>query len=233
MGINKKALVTGSAGGIGLAIANALSEVGFEVVGVDVREAPKGSNFDQAHLDLSDPDAIARFTQRHSEFDVLVNNAAVLVDRSLAETTLDDMQRLFEINMRAPVLLTRELLVGMRQRGWGRIINISSVGARTGGLSDTAVYNMTKAAIAAFTRFTARHEGRHGITSNAIAPGGVLTGMSAHLSQEQLAAFVALIPIGRMAQPEEVAGAAVFLASDSARFVTGVTLDVNGGMVMA
>jgi len=228
----RKALVTGSAGGIGWAIASALAEAGYEVLGVDIRDAPSGSSFEQEVLDLSDPEAISEFTARHAKVDVLVNNAAVLVDRPLSETTLDDMQRLFEINMRAPVLLTRALLGGMRQGNWGRIINISSVGARTGGMSDTSVYNMTKAAIASFTRFTARHEARFGITSNAIAPGGILTRMSEHLSPDQVAAFVAHIPVGRMAEPEEVAGAAVFLASDGARFVNGVTMDVNGGMIM-
>ena len=101
MSSTRKALVTGSAGGIGWAIASALSEVGYEVLGVDIREAPSGSSFQQESLDLSDPEAIEEFTARHPKIDVLVNNAAVLVDRPLSDTTLEEMQRLFEINMRA------------------------------------------------------------------------------------------------------------------------------------
>ena len=106
------------------------------------------------------------------------------------------------------------------------------MGARTGGTSQSAVYNMTKAGIASFTRFVARHYASQGVTSNAIAPGAIISGMTSHLSEAELDAVVAQVSLGRMAVPDEVAAAAVFLASDGAGYINGVTLDVNGGWVM-
>jgi NAD(P)-dependent dehydrogenase (short-subunit alcohol dehydrogenase family) len=228
----RTALVTGSAGGIGRAIATALAQAGHRVVGID-RTAEATAAIEQHGVDLSDPRALEQFTEALGPIDILVNNASVLVDKPLSDTTLDDFDLLFDVNLRAPVLLTRAVLPGMVESGWGRVINLSSVGARTGGVSNTAVYNMTKAGIASFTRFLARHYGSHGITSNAIAPGGIETNMTAHLTGAQRDAIAQQIPAGRMAPPVEVAGAAVFLASDEAAFVNGVTLDVNGGWVMA
>jgi 3-oxoacyl-[acyl-carrier protein] reductase len=226
------ALVTGSAGGIGRAIAEAMAEAGYAVRGVDVRMVDEAVSFQQDILDLSDASAIEEFVAMNTDIEILVNNASVLVDRPLEETSLDEIQTLFDVNLRAPILLTRGVLPHMADRGWGRVVNLSSVGARTGGMSNSAVYNMTKAGIASFTRFVARHYGPHGITANAIAPGGIETGMTAHLTEQQRAAIVAQIPAGRMAQPHEVASAALYLAGEEAAFVNGVTLDVNGGWVM-
>lgn len=228
---SRTALVTGSAGGIGRAIAEAMAESGLRVIGVD--RVPAADGFEQLGLDLADADALTSALAELGPIDILVNNASVLVDRPLADISLMEIDLLFDVNLRAPVLITRAVLPGMVERGWGRVINLSSVGARTGGVSDTAVYNMTKAGIASFTRFVARHYGGHGITANAIAPGGIRTGMTAHLDDDQLAAIARQIPAGRLAEPHEVAGVAVFLASDAAAFVNGVTLDVNGGWIMA
>ncbi len=231
--VSRTALVTGSAGGIGDAIARALQGAGLEVIGVDRQEHPHTGLAHYELVDLADPVACASLMARVGPVDVLVNNASVLVVRSLEEMELDDFDTLFDINLRAPVLLTRAALPGMIERGWGRIINLSSVGARTGGVSQSAVYNMTKAGIGSFTRFVARHYAAHGITSNAIAPGAIVSGMTSHLSPEDISAVVAQVPAGRMAHADEVAAAAVFLASEGAAYVNGVTLDVNGGWVMA
>jgi 2-hydroxycyclohexanecarboxyl-CoA dehydrogenase len=226
------ALVTGSAGGIGRAIALALQDAGLRVIGVDRAPQTDGALAITETVDLADAEACEQLVRRVSRVDVLVNNASVLVVRPLEELELDDFQSLFDINMRAPVLLTRGFLAGMSERGWGRVINLSSVGARTGGVSESAVYNMTKSGIASFSRYVARHYAQHGITSNAIAPGAITTGMTGHLSAADVDALVAQVPAGRMAGPEEVAAVAVFLASDGAGYVNGVTLDVNGGWVM-
>jgi len=184
-------------------------------------------------VDLADAAACEALVAKLGRVDILVNNASVLVDRPLEGMQLEDFDLLFHVNLRAPVLLTRAVLPGMAERGWGRIVNLSSVGARTGGMSQSAVYNMTKAGVGSFTRFVARHYAAYGITSNAVAPGGIETGMTAHLDEDMRAAIVRQIPVGRMAAPHEVASAVVFLASEEAAFVNGVTLDVNGGWVMA
>lgn len=226
------AMVTGSASGIGRAIALALQDAGLKVIGVDRAPQPDGALPFTEVVDLADADACESLVRRVGRVDVLVNNASLLVVRPLEDMELHDFQSLFDINMRAPVLLTRGVLPGMAERGWGRIINLSSVGARTGGVSESAVYNMTKAAIASFSRYVARHYANQGITSNAIAPGAITTGMTSHLTDADVNALVAQVPAGRMAEASEVASVAVFLASDSAAFVNGVTLDVNGGWVM-
>ncbi len=226
------AVVTGSAGGIGRAIAVALAESGHEVVGVDRVPQPDGAIERTEVVDLADAAACEDLVARLGRVDVLVNNASVLVVRPLEDLELTDFDTLFNVNQRAPVLLTRGVLPGMAERGWGRIINLSSVGARTGGVSHSAVYNMTKAAIASFTRFAARHYASDGITANAIAPGAIETAMTAHITPAEREALIAQVPVGRMASPEEVANVAGFLASDGAAYVNGVTLDVNGGWVM-
>jgi len=229
----RTALVTGSASGIGRAIAIALQAEGLEVIGADRLPQTDGAIARTIEVDLADARACEELMDEVGSVDVLVNNASILIVRPIEEFALDDFQSLFDINLRAPVLLTRAVLPGMAERGWGRIINLSSVGARTGGASQSAVYNMTKAGIASFSRFVARHYGAMGITSNAIAPGAIETGMTAHLTDAERIGFIAQVPAGRMAQPSEVAAAAVFLASDGAGYVNGVTLDVNGGWVMA
>lgn len=230
--MTRVALVTGSAGGIGRAIAVALHNAGLEVIGVDRVAQDDGVLGRTEVVDLAELDACEDLMRRVGRVDVLVNNASVLVVKPLPDLDAHDFSVLFDVNLRAPVLLTRAALPGMIERGWGRVINLSSVGARTGGVSQSAVYNMTKAGIASFTKFVARHYGGNGVTSNALAPGGIMTAMASHMTDDDKAALVAQIPAGRMAVPEEVASAAVFLASDEAGYVNGVTLDVNGGWVM-
>jgi NAD(P)-dependent dehydrogenase (short-subunit alcohol dehydrogenase family) len=120
----------------------------------------------------------------------------------------------------------------MKPRGWGRIIGISSVGARTGGVSHSAIYNATKAAMISLIKNFARNYGPYGITANAVAPGAVEGFMTAHLTPEERAAVIAGVPLGRFAEPIEIATVVAFLASDGASFINGATIDVNGGWVM-
>ncbi len=230
------ALVTGSSGGIGRATVVALAASGHEVIGLDLRAGDDPLLGRSIALDLADGPAVEALCDSIGRVDVLVNNAALLIERPVAEITIDQIDRMVAVNQRAALLLARGLGERMRSRGWGRIVNVSSIGARTGGVTDSGVYAMTKAAMLAMTKNLARALGPDGITVNAVAPGLIDTPMSRGqdaLRPGFLERTAAGAPLGRLGRPEEVAAVIAFLASDAASFVTGVTLDVNGGWVMA
>ncbi len=233
MTASRRALVTGTARGIGRAIAEALARSDCEVVGVDVLEQETGALARAVRADLADPAVPAAVVSAHGPFDILVNNAAVLITRPIPEFTLEDFERTVAINLRAPFLLCQVALPAMARRGWGRIVNISSVGARTGGVSQSAVYNATKAALISLTKNIARNYGPFGVTANAVAPGAVETAMAAHLQPDERSSYLAQIPLRRFSRPEEIAAVVEFLVSDRASYITGATIDINGGWVMA
>ncbi|CAN5508034.1 SDR family oxidoreductase [soil metagenome] len=226
------ALVTGSARGIGLAIAAALAAAGHRVVGVDILDQADGPCERVVQADLADPAVPGQVLRDHGPFDVLVNNAALFIHQPLPEVTLDDFDRQVAINMRATFLLCQAAAPLMAERGWGRIVNISSIGARTGGVSQSAVYNATKAAIISLTKNFARNYGAQGVTANAVAPGAVDSYMTRHIIPEYREQYVAQIPAGRFSQPAEIASVVDFLASDGAGYVNGAVIDVNGGWLM-
>lgn len=229
------ALVTGSARGIGRAIAEALARSGHRVVGADVIAQEPGVLDRVAQVDLADPGACRELIADVGRIDVLVNNAAILIEKPIEAVELRDFDLTVAVNLRAVFLLSQTSVVGMSERGWGRIINISSIGARTGGLSQSAVYAATKAGVIALTKNFARNYGPRGITANAVAPGAVDAPM-ARLQQLQTPGMweriTQEVALRRFAHPSEVAAVVDFLAGDAASFVTGATIDVNGGWLM-
>jgi NAD(P)-dependent dehydrogenase (short-subunit alcohol dehydrogenase family) len=238
------AIVTGAAGGLGGAVARELAGRGRTVVGVDL-EAERiatggedGGRIEPLAADLGRWEdcerVVAETVARHGRIDILVNAAAVLWRTELDEIDADRFARIFDINCRGAFLLMRGALRDMETRGWGRIVNVTSVGVHTGGYSLTsAVYEATKGAVGNFTRTFARYGAPRGILVNSVAPGGMRTPMLARETPAELLAVVERdIPVGRLAEPEEVAGVIAYLAGEENTYVSGATFDVNGGVVM-
>ncbi len=231
------ALVTGSARGMGRAMAEVLAESGHRVVGLDVLKQDPGPMERVIAADLLDPAVpagiVADILATEGRLDILVHNAAVYVPtHPLPDVTMEDYDLQTGVNLRAVFFLSQAAAEAMRPNGWGRIIGISSVGARTGGVSHSAVYNAAKAGVISLMKNFARNYGRYGVTANAVAPGAVEGFMTAHLTQEERAALTAILPLGRFAEPIEIARVVGFLASDEASYITGATIDVNGGWIM-
>lgn len=231
------ALVTGSARGMGRAMCEVLAASGHRVVGLDRVDQERGPLERVIAADLLDPAVpaavVAEILATEGRLDVLVHNAAVLLHHhSIPEVTLEDYDLQTGVNLRAVFFLSQAAAEAMRPNGWGRIIAISSVGARTGGLSNSAVYAATKSGVISLMKNFARNYGPHGITANAVAPGAIDGFMTEHMSAAERESFTKLVPLGRFADPIEVAHVVDFLASDRASFVNGATIDVNGGWVM-
>ena len=231
------ALVTGSARGMGRAMCEVLAEAGCRVVGLDRLDQDRGPLERVVSADLLDPavprQVVDELVATEGRLDILVNNAAVYVwQHPLPEVTPADFDLQVGVNLRGVFFMSQAAAEVMRPRGWGRIISISSVGARTGGVSNSAVYNSAKAGVISLMKNFARNYGPYGITANAIAPGAIEGYMTDHLSAEEKARFVSMIPLGRFAAPREVATVVGFLASDAASYINGATIDVNGGWIM-
>lgn len=239
------AVVTGAGRGIGAASAERLLRRGYRVVLV-ARDAERlaaiaAPHGDRAHAhpaDLASADAceqaIAVTVARWGRVDVLVNNAAVLGREPLDEVTRTSLERLFAVNFGAVLWLCRAAMADMETRGWGRIVNLTSVGVHTGGYSlSSAAYEASKAAVANLTKTLARHGAPRGILVNAVAPGATRTRMlTGETPAPVLAALEADTPLGRLAEPDEIAAAVEFLASSGNTYASGATFDVNGALAM-
>jgi acetoacetyl-CoA reductase/3-oxoacyl-[acyl-carrier protein] reductase len=238
----KLALVTGASRGIGSAIARALLTKGYRVAcGFHAHEAGA------AALEREFPGAFAvgidirrrasirraiRNIEQHfgAAIDILVNNAAIADEKPLADISDADWDRMLETNLRGPFALSQETLPAMTQKGWGRIVNIVSIGGQWGGMRQVH-YAASKAGLINFTQSLAKLYSRDGITANAVSPGLIATDMTQkELRSKAGKAKCAQIPVGRVGTAEEVAAAVVFLCSEEAGYITGHTLNVNGGL---
>ena len=176
-------------------------------------------------------DMLRRAMDRFGHIDILVNNAGILTPHKLAGITLEDWHALMSVNLDAAMLLTQAVVPGMKDAGWGRVINMASYAWKSGGLTAGTAYSVSKAALVGLTYSTARELTGTGITANAIAPAYVVSPMIMNqLSDEDRARQLAAIPVGRFCEPEEVAHTVRFLASPLAGFMTGLTIDMNGGL---
>ena len=237
-------MVTGAARGIGLAIAHAFAAEGAVLGLLDVRTEVEAvatalgpGAAPVAVVDLADPEdtrtALASVIDELGGIDVLVNNAGIFELKGLLDLTVEDWDRLQDVNARSMLVTTQVAARAMIAAGTGgRIVNLASMAAKRPA-ADQAHYAASKAAVVALTQATALELGTHGITANAICPGYVLTDMGGDTrTAEQVAGWSAMSPLGRCAEPDDVAGVAVFLASPDAAYLTGQALNVTGGMVM-
>ncbi|MGH7098597.1 MAG: 3-oxoacyl-[acyl-carrier-protein] reductase [Stellaceae bacterium] len=236
------ALVTGATGGIGAAIARALHAQGAVVMLAGRRREALAALCEslggRAHLaeaDLADPAAADRLIGETEaalgRLDILVNNAGITRDALALRMSEEDWQSVIAVDLSAAFRLSRAALRGMVRRRHGRIIAVTSVVALTGNPGQ-ANYAAAKAGLIGMAKSLAAEVARRGITVNCVAPGLIATPMTERLPAEQRERLLAMTPIGRPGQPEEIAAAVVFLASREAAYLTGQTLHVNGGMAM-
>ncbi len=237
------ALVTGGTRGIGEAISKALKDAGYEVAAtyggnVEAAEAFTAATGIAAYCwDVGDFDAcqagIARIEADLGPVDVLVNNAGITRDGMLHKTSLENWQAVIRTNLDSVFNMSRGVLEGMRARGFGRIISISSINGQKGQMGQ-ANYSAAKAGVIGFTKALAQENAFKGITVNAIAPGYIATEMVRAVPEDVLKTkILPLIPVGRLGEAEEIGRAVVFLAAEDAGFITGSTLTINGGQYMA
>lgn len=247
MSLNDKiALVTGASRGIGRAIALQLASQGAFVIGTATTEkgaeaisagfAEAGLKGQGMALDVTQADAvdalIAQISKDHGAPSILVNNAAITRDNLLLRMKEEEWDDIINTNLNSIYRLSKACLRGMMKARWGRIISISSVVGLSGNPGQTN-YAAAKAGLIGFSKSLAQEVGSRGITVNVVAPGFIDTDMTRALADDQREQLLAKIPLARLGEASDIANAVGFLASDAAGYVTGETLNVNGGMYMA
>lgn len=238
----KRALVTGATGGIGSSIVRRFVESGAAVAATGTRAEKLeeladefGDKVHAVRCDLAKADSIREMSSAAAEalgsVDILVNNAGITRDSLFLRLSESDWNDVIAINLDAAMLLSKSVLRGMMKSRWGRIINVTSVIGSTGNPGQ-ANYAAAKAALTGFGKSLAAEVASRGITVNALAPGFIATDMTDKLSDQQRERILGNVPVGRMGTADEIAAAALFLASEEAGYVTGQTLHVNGGLAM-
>lgn len=239
----KVALVTGGSRGIGLAVCHAVAEAGARVAVVDLdgdgaaqaAGALPGEGHGSYTCDVARPDeaqaTVAAVESDLGPVDVLVNNAGITRDNVLVRMTDQEFDDVIATNLKGAFNFTRAVSRGMMKRRAGAILNIASVVGLTGNAGQ-ANYAASKAGVIGLTKSVAKELASRGVRCNAVAPGFVRTDMTAKLTEAQVEALQGLIPMGALAEPEDIAGVARFLVGPAARYITGQVLAVDGGMVM-
>lgn len=238
----KTALITGASGGIGGAIARVLhgagATVGLSGTRTEPLETLASELGERAHVlpcNLSDKDAVEALPKQAiaamGSLNILVNNAGITRDQIFMRMSDEEWQSVLDVNLTSTMRLCRGVMRPMMKARWGRIINISSIVGATGNPGQ-ANYAASKAGVIGMTKSIAYEVASRGITANAVAPGFIATAMTDKLTDEQKAKINGQIPAARMGEPDEIASAVLYLASDEAGYVTGTTLHVNGGMAM-
>lgn len=241
----KVALVTGGTGGIGASICESLASAGAKVATNYRNEekaqewlketAGRGFNFKAYQVDVTDTEGcaamIAQIEKDLGPIDIIVNNAGITWDTTLRKMTKEKWDTVLRINLDSLFNITQPVIEGMTNRGWGRIINISSINGQKGQMGQTN-YTTTKAGMHGFTMSLAQEVARKGVTVNTVSPGYIATDMVMAVPEDIRNQIIAGIPVGRLGNPEEIAATVTFLASEQAAFITGADISQNGGQHM-
>ena len=219
---SRTAVITGGAQGLGAAAAERLRTEGLRVVTLDLADA-------DVQVDVTDPAAVQEAAAEVGPADVLVNSAGVVgPNKPLLETTPDEWRWTFDVNLLGTLHAVQAFVPGMVERGWGRVVNLSSMAGKDGN-PNLAAYSASKAAVIGLTKSLGKELATSGVLVNAIAPAVIATPMNATTAPDVLANITSLIPMKRVGRPEEVAELIAFLASDRVSFSTGAVYDISGG----
>jgi 3-oxoacyl-[acyl-carrier protein] reductase len=241
------AIVTGAGRGIGKGIAKKLAEAGAKVVMADIdlvvaRETSEGINKRgetsiAVKVDVTKTSSVnsllETILETYGQVDILVNNAGIMFRTRILDISVEEWEKTMQVNLTGPFLCTKMVLPGMKERGFGRIVNISSSAGRSVSTLGGAHYTSSKAGLLGLTRAVAKEVAPFGITVNAICPGLIDTEMALKTTtKKELQDFLDSFPINRIGTPEEVGDLVVFLCSEKASYITGASLDINGGDLM-